>query len=359
VRLPLGTDEPRYRPPDDALTAEADAWFAQANAGRLRSFVSALPGPRNRIHAPDAMARTDVLLTDAWRDAGWRVERQELHLRDVPAQLDFVVGDERRHRRHSYPRLDGANLIATAPGREPDAIVLVAHHDTVRDSPGADDNGAALALLVELSQLLSGRALRRTVILAAPDFEEIGLIGSAHLVHWLRQRPPVRAVIVFDPIGFMDARPGTQIVPGGIGAIYPGQVARLAARDHAGDSVVGIYRRSSVGLARLYARCLAATIGPERVLLLRDPLDLPLVGQLAMLVPVARNFSRSDHVPFWRVGLPAIQVTNTANFRNPHYHRGSDVASTLDYETLRRVLAATALATVRLAEAPTRRAGRG
>jgi Zn-dependent M28 family amino/carboxypeptidase len=75
---------------------------------------------------------------------------------------------------------------------------------------------------------------------------------------------------------------------------------------------------------------------------------------LAALVPVVRNFSRSDHVPFWRAGLPAIQVTNTANFRNPHYHRRSDLASTLDYQTLRRVLAATALATERLAEAPTR-----
>lgn len=355
MRLPFGTEEPRYRPPDDALIAQAEGSLAQADARRLRSFVSALPGPRNRIHAAEAMARTDGLLSDAWRDAGWRVERQELRLRDVNARLDFPVGGEQRHRRHRYPRLDGANLIATMPGRERDAIVLVAHHDTVRDSPGADDNGAALALLVELSRILAGRALRRTVILAAPDFEEIGLVGSAHLVPWLRQRHPVRAAIVFDPIGFMDARPGSQVVADGIGAIYPGQVARLADRANRGDTVVGIYRRSSIWVARAFARCLAATIGPERVILLRDPLDMRLVGPMAALVPVARNFSRSDHVPFWRAGLPAIQLTNTANFRNPNYHRRSDVASTLDYETLRRVLAATALATERLAEAPIRR----
>jgi hypothetical protein len=338
------------------MRAAAEAFLAQADAGRLESIVSALPGPRNRIHAPDAMARTDRLLTDAWHDARWRVERQELNLRDVSARLDYRIGDERPHRRHQYPRLDGTNLIAIMPGRERDAVVLVAHHDTVRDSPGADDNGAALALLVELSRLLADRDLHRTVILAAPDFEEIGLIGSAHLVRWLRERHPVWAAIVFDPIGFMDARPGTQLVPDGIGAVYPGQVARLAARENRGDTVVGIYRRSSVTVARAFARCLAATLGEERVLLLRDPLDLPLIGRLAKLVPVARNFSRSDHVRFWHAGLPAIQVTNTANFRNPHYHRASDVASTLDYESLRRILAATALATERLANAPTRRA---
>jgi hypothetical protein len=350
VRLPIGTDEPAYAPPDDQLLAAASAWLERSDPARLRALVQSLPGPRNRLNAPEAMARADALIADAWRAAGWQVQRQELHLRNVRARLDHPVGGERRHRRHTYPRLDGANLVAVLPGDSRDAVVLVAHHDTVRGSPGADDNGAAVALLIEIARLLAGRRLRWTVVLAAPDFEEVGLIGASHLVRWLAGRHRVRAAIVFDPIGFMDHAPGSQRVPGGIGAIYPGQVERLARRRDVGDTVVGIYRRSSIRLARLYARCLAATIGPERVLLLRDPLDLPLIGPLAGLVPVARNFSRSDHVPFWRAGLPAIQVTNTANFRNPHYHRPSDLPATLDYETLRRILAATVLAVERIAE---------
>jgi hypothetical protein len=349
VRLPLGTDEPAVAGPDAALRSAAESWLARTDAGRLRDLVASLPGPRNWLHAPEAMSRADALIGDAWREAGWRVERQELHLRNVRAWLDHPVAGERRHRRHTYRDLDGANIVAVSPGERSEAIVLVAHHDTVRDAPGADDNGAAVALLIELARLLAARRFRRTVILAAPDFEEIGLIGSAHLVPWLRARHHVRAAIVFDPIGFMDSRPGSQLVPSGIGAIYPGQVARLAGRGYAGDTVVGIYRRRSVTLAQLYARCLSATIGPERVLLLRDPLDLPVIGPLAALVPLARNFSRSDHVAFWRAALPAIQVTNTANFRNRNYHRASDLPSTLDYETLRRILAATALAIGRIA----------
>jgi hypothetical protein len=354
VRFPLGTDEPVVAAPDAALRSAAETWLARTDAGRLRDIVESLPGPRNRLHAPEAMARADVLIGDAWRDAGWLVERQELHLRNVRAWLDHPVAGERRHRRHTYRQLDGANIVAVAPGDQSEAVVVVAHHDTVRYAPGADDNGAAVALLIELGRLLASRRFCRTVILATPDFEEIGLIGSAHLVRWLGARHRVRAALVFDPIGFMDPRPGSQHVPAGIGAIYPGQVGRLAARNYAGDTVVGIYRRQSVVLARLYARCLFATIGAERVLLLRDPLDLPFIGPLAALVPLARNFSRSDHVAFWRAGLPAIQVTNTANFRNPNYHRASDVSATLDYETLRRVLAATALAIERLADAPRR-----
>ena len=59
---------------------------------------------------------------------------------------------------------------------------------------------------------------------------------------------------------------------------------------------------------------------------------------------------------FWHAGLPAIQVTNTANFRNPNYHRPSDTPDTLDYATLARIMAATALPIERLADADGRMA---
>ena len=41
---------------------------------------------------------------------------------------------------------------------------------------------------------------------------------------------------------------------------------------------------------------------------------------------------RGDHAPFWMAGIPAIMITDTANFRNPHYHRPTDTADTLDYD---------------------------
>jgi hypothetical protein len=46
---------------------------------------------------------------------------------------------------------------------------------------------------------------------------------------------------------------------------------------------------------------------------------------------------RSDHAPFWRAGVPALLWTDTAEFRNPHYHQPSDTPATLDYAFLRRV----------------------
>ncbi len=115
--------------------------------------------------------------------------------------------------------------------------------------------------------------------------------------------------------------------------------------------VMTIYRGRGSGLAIVWARCLAATIGRDRVLLVRDPGDIPILGRLAARIPSARDFSRSDHVAFWRAVLPAIHVTNTGNFRNPNYHRPSDTPDTLDYATLADIIASTALAIERLADA--------
>jgi hypothetical protein len=39
---------------------------------------------------------------------------------------------------------------------------------------------------------------------------------------------------------------------------------------------------------------------------------------------------RSDHASFWEEGLPAVMLTDTANFRNPHYHQPTDTLETLN-----------------------------
>jgi Zn-dependent M28 family amino/carboxypeptidase len=190
--------------------------------------------------------------------------------------------------------------------------------DTVRGSPGADDNGTGIAGLLEISRLLAGHRFRRSVVLAATDFEEFDVIGSRHLVPWLTDRYRVLGAIVYDSIGYTDRTPGAQHIPFIVGPVFPQQMSRLRRRGNAADMVCSIYRSSSLPLVRRWARCLAATVGRDRILLLRDPLDLPLIGRLLARIPGAGDFSRSDHVSFWRAGIPAIHVNDTANFRNPH-----------------------------------------
>jgi hypothetical protein len=40
----------------------------------------------------------------------------------------------------------------------------------------------------------------------------------------------------------------------------------------------------------------------------------------------------SDHASFWDKGYRAVMVTDSAFFRNPHYHLPSDTMETLDVE---------------------------
>ncbi len=49
---------------------------------------------------------------------------------------------------------------------------------------------------------------------------------------------------------------------------------------------------------------------------------------------------RSDHAAFWDEGYPAVMLTDTANFRNPHYHQPTDTIETLNLPFLEEVIEA-------------------
>jgi Zn-dependent M28 family amino/carboxypeptidase len=42
----------------------------------------------------------------------------------------------------------------------------------------------------------------------------------------------------------------------------------------------------------------------------------------------------SDHRNYWQAGYHAVMVTDTAFYRNPHYHTLQDTADRLDYERM-------------------------
>ena len=73
------------------------------------------------------------------------------------------------------------------------------------------------------------------------------------------------------------------------------------------------------------------------------PADVPRVGPLlARTVPLVRQFARSDHVAFWEHGVPAVQITDTANFRDHAYHQPTDTPDRLDYPRMAQTVLAVA-----------------
>jgi hypothetical protein len=82
-----------------------------------------------------------------------------------------------------------ARLKGTGNGK---AVMLAAHYDSVFTGPGAADDGAAVATLLETARVLHSRPpLKRDVIFLFTDGEEVGLLGARAFV---KENPLAREV---------------------------------------------------------------------------------------------------------------------------------------------------------------------
>lgn len=297
--------------------------MATIDAGALSRHLAALPAPRGRPTDGPAIAGALTYLRKTLHGYGWEVADQPCH--------DEELGD-------------GVNVVATLPGTvRPAALVVVgAHHDTVPGTPGADDNGSGLAGLLELGRVLALRRWEATIQLVAFDFEEIGAArfsGSTAYVNALRgDQTEFRGAFIFEMIGYRSVTPGSQQVPAGLERIYPDAVGALEGRGRRGDFIAALGSERGESLLSHFARS-ASSGAPELSLL-----ALPVPDN-----PALRDLFRSDHVPFWQADLPAVMLTDTADFRNPHYHQPSDLPETLDPTFWRDVVAATLAAVAGLA----------
>lgn len=344
----MGTAEPRLFALDAETVQWLDTVMTALSPTRLRATVEALPAPRCRCHWPDAMARADALISAAFAEAGLHVEDQPFTCRRSGLdRLGFELG-----KLDPQGPLNSRNILGIRRGQEGNGAILIgAHHDTVRDTGGADDNGASVAALIELARVLAPYRFRHSLILAAFDMEELGFLGARALIPRLAQQWQMLGAVVYETMAYTNAAPRSQRIPTGLGALYPGQIGRIRARQFAGDWTLVLYRARSQPLACAFAEGLAHLAGRDAPILVRDATDLPVLGRiLRFLVPNLLHLSRSDHVPFWQAGLPAIMITDTANFRNPHYHRPTDTPDTLDYARLAAIVGATAVAIARLAQ---------
>lgn len=270
---------------------------------RLASHVQALAGEigeRNlwRHEALDASAR---YVEGALRDSGHTVRAQEFQ----------VAGRTVR------------NVEAELPGASrPEEIVLLgSHYDSVVGSPGANDNATGVAANLEIARLLAGSSFARTLRFVAFVNEEppcflTGAMGSLVYARCARQRGErVVAMLSLETLGCYSDAEGSQSYPFPFGLLYPatgnfvGFVGNIASRD--------LVRRA-IGSFRTHAA-------------------FPSEGLAAPgFIP---GISWSDHWSFWKEGYPAIMVTDTALYRDPHYHTGADRPENVDDGRLARVVA--------------------
>ncbi|HMD58346.1 MAG TPA: M28 family peptidase, partial [Steroidobacteraceae bacterium] len=96
------------------------------------------------------------------------------------------------------------NVVVRIPGRQGDhdAVLLCAHYDSWAVSPGASDDGASVAAILEIARILRARpAAQHPVVLLIDEGEEVGLLGAQLFLRedpWARQ---VRAAVNLDARG--------------------------------------------------------------------------------------------------------------------------------------------------------------
>ena len=169
--------------------------------------------------------------------------------------------------------------------------------------------------------------------------DQLGSSIWARMVSSEGRRPA--AVINLETVGYTSRKPNSQQFPPGLDIKALPQ-HKVDLKGAVGDFIAIVSDKQSVDLGQMYFTQCARNTVDLPALFFALPHD---IGQIAKGLPDAL---RSDHAPFWLEGIPAIMVTNTANFRSPFYHTPGDTIDRLDFDFIRKVCQATVLAALEL-----------
>ncbi|MGD0401780.1 MAG: M20/M25/M40 family metallo-hydrolase [Candidatus Acidiferrales bacterium] len=95
------------------------------------------------------------------------------------------------------------NILARLDGVEPGAsVLLAAHYDSVPAGPGASDDGAGVAAVIEIARALkSAPAPRHSIVILIDDGEEQGLLGAHAFVTQSPWAKDIRAAVNLEARG--------------------------------------------------------------------------------------------------------------------------------------------------------------
>lgn len=270
----------------------------RADPDKLRRWVEYLAleiGPRPAVRV-DRLRQVADRLSESFMELGY-----EVSLQPVPYK--------QTHLTNVIARPEGS--IDIPPGQP--LLVAGAHYDTVSRSPGADDNASAVAGLMEMARLLADNpppGLRLAAFCPEePPAYRTRNMGSYVYARELKEAgADVRGMICLEMIGYFTDDPKSQSYPlPFMNIIYPKK----------GNFIAIVGNIMSTRWTRKVKN--GFTKGSK----------LPVEILNAPSIMVGIDFS--DHWSFNKFGFPAVMVTDTAFYRNPHYHLPADLPETLDY----------------------------
>lgn len=134
------------------------------------------------------------------------------------------------------------NILARIPGRQNGgpAFLLVAHYDSVEAGPGAADDGAGIAAILEtVRAVCAGAPLLHDIIVLFTDGEEAGLLGAAAFVREHPWAKDAAMALNFEARGTTGRSLMFETGPGNLDAV---RVLRTVPGVTAGSMFVTVYR---------------------------------------------------------------------------------------------------------------------
>lgn len=301
----------------------------------LQAHIQTLAGEigERSLYKPEGMRAAERYITEQFTSFG--LDPQIQH---YTVEAELIQQKTERIRNHYGRQLHGElpaypnelgdaalkNIWVEIPGTlNPERLLVIgAHFDTVSNTPGADDNGSGIAGLLEIARALSSTRPKVSVILVALSAEELPIGGmegesgsSVFLDHLLERNRTPFGMVSLETMGYYRDEEGSQKYPAPLDRYYPSQGNFIA---FVSDSTSREFVRDFGGLFRQRA-------------------EIPSQGATipASLVP---DVLRSDHETYILRGIPGMMVTDTANFRVPHYHKSTDTAARVNIVNLARVV---------------------
>ena len=253
------------------------------------------------VYLPKNLERTAEYIESFYQNNGMNVKREpyqykDLTVENVVAEISFT--DNPGHR-----------------------YVLGAHYDSVVGTVGADDNASAVAVQLEtarcLSALIGSEKLDLSVKFVSFALEEPPIYGTRYMGSRVyakkarEEKEQIDGMICLEMVGYTCHEPGCQEYP------FP---LMFFGYPKTGNFIGIVGNFSSLGFTRSIFKSFQKN--PELPVI---KLTVPLSGYI---LPAVRL---SDHASFWDQGFKAVMVTDSAFYRNPHYHMPSDTMEKLDY----------------------------
>jgi Zn-dependent M28 family amino/carboxypeptidase len=200
-------------------------------------------------------------------------------------------------------------------GKNPKKIVIGAHYDSFEETPGADDNASAVAVLLclagELKNVENLPFDTELIFYACeePPFFGSDAMGSFHHAQSCNNTNTA-FMICLEMVGYFSDKKGSQSYPLSILRFLYGSRGNylMLVSDMRSRAILGAMRKSLSGSSMIYKRF----VSPFK----------------------SWGMDWSDHRNYWSKKIPAIMITDTSLFRNKNYHELTDLPDSLNYEKM-------------------------